>query len=830
MPCTRYSLVPWFLLATLAIFVLADGRATLADEMDHWSLKPVQAVVPPAVENDWGRGPVDAFVLRRLDDEGLGPSADAEPGTLIRRVYLDMLGLPPTPGEIEEFARAIRDTDIDQAYDRLVDRVLASPRYGERWAQHWLDVVRFAESSGSEINQWSMTSWPYRDYVIRAFNADRSYDQFIFEQLAGDQCEEDAATGFLVAGPYDRVVNQDPKFKALQRQDELDEIVKANSATFLGMTIECARCHDHRFDPFTQRDYYAMQAIFSGVRYKERRLRGEENDRWQGQLPELDARMTPLREQLETLRTREELRPAIDLDETEERFEPVETTSLRFTIEATHDAGTAHLDELEVWSAGDASVNVALSENGSTVTSSGHARGGGGKHHDYVIDGKRKWDNFWRADKLGPAWLQIDFPRPMEIDRIVWATRFLKAVPADYRAEVLQGGEWIVVSHSRDRMLNVYDKRNAEDVVLEGVVSDNVRYMTKLTHELGEMQREYDRLEIGPQAFVGKFEEPLVTQVLDRGDPGQPLEKISPAIPVVFGSIRSLESQEKPPSSADRRIAFARWLGAPTHPLTARVMVNRIWQHHFGTGIVDTPSDFGTMGARPTHPELLDWLASDFVQSGWSIKHVHRRILRSSTFRQASTPRTDAIQIDGDSRLLWRFPPRRLAAEVVRDSILSTSGTLDLRMYGPGFSFFKRHAGHEKNTFADAIPREQTDSASWRRMIYGTKIRQESVAVFGEFDCPDAGQMAPKRSRSTTPLQALGMLNSPFISEQVKHCSRRVKGHGDTTRQMLRVFSIVLGRQPSPQESFRLTQLARLQGVEQVCRVLWNTNEFLFLQ
>lgn len=815
------------------ILGLADGRIAFADGIlgtDHWSLKPVKALAPPAIEDDWIRGPVDAFVLRRLLEESLRPSAGAEPGTLIRRVYLDMLGIPPTPEEIEEFARSARGNDVDQAYDRLVDRVLASPRYGERWAQHWLDVVRFAESSGSEINQWSMNSWPYRDYVIRAFNEDRPYDRFIFEQIAGDQCSEDAATGFLVTGPYDRVLNQDPKFKALQRQDELDEIVKSTSAAFLAMTVECARCHDHKFDPFTQRDYYAMQAVFAGVRYKERRLPGEKNDRWQAQLPELDADIVPLRERLETLRTHQGLRPAIDLEETEERFDPVETTSLRFVMEATHDGGGAHLDELEVWSAGDSSVNVALSENGSTVTSSGHARGGGVKHPDYVIDGKRKWDNFWRAEKLGPAWLQIDFPRPMEIDRIVWAARFLKGVPADYRVEVLQGEEWAAVSHSRDRMLNIYDKRDAEAIVLEGVAPDQVRHLTKLTHELGEMQREYNRLEAGPQAFLGKFEDPPVTQVLGRGDPTQPLGEVSPAIPVVFDASRSPESLENQPSSADRRIAFARWLGDPAHPLTARVMVNRIWQHHFGLGIVGTPSDFGTKGSRPSHPELLDWLASDFVQSGWSIKHLHRRILRSGTYRQASTPRADALQVDGGSRLLWRFPPRRLAAEVVRDSILYTSGALDLRMYGPGFAFFKRHEGHEKNTFADAIPREQTDPASWRRMIYGTKIRQESVAVFGEFDCPDAGQMAPRRSRSTTPLQALGMLNSPFISEQAKHFSRRVQGHGNTTRKMLRVFSMVLGRQPSPEESFGLAQLARSQGVEQVCRVLWNTNEFLFLQ
>lgn len=806
------------------------ARAAVLPSTDHWSLQPIEAVTKPIVDDPWIRGTIDGFVLRRLDAETLRPSPDAKPEVLIRRVYLDMLGIPPTPEEVEEFVHSTQGRGIGPAYDRLIDRVLASPRYGERWAQHWLDVVRFAESSGSEINQWSSNSWPYRDYVIRAFNEDRPYDSFIFEQIAGDQCAEDAATGFLVAGPYDRVLNQDPKFKALQRQDELDEIVKATSAAFLGMTVECARCHDHKFDPFTQRDYYAMQAVFAGVRYRERRLRGEEDDRWQAQLPEVEAKMAPLRDRLETLRVRQGLRSAIDLEETEERFDPVETTSLRFVMDATHDGDGAHLDELEIWSTGEPSRNVALATQGSTVTASGHARGGGAKHPDYVIDGKRKWDNFWKAEKLGTAWLQIHFPRSIEVNRIVWATRRSKGVPADYRIEVLQGGEWTVVAHSRNRILNVYDKRKAEDIVLEGVVPDQVRTLTKWTHELGELQREYDRLEDGPQAFLGNFEDPPITQVLSRGDPTQPLGEISPGVPVVFREGQSLASSEKEPSGAARRMAFARWLGDPAHPLTARVMVNRIWQHHFGMGLVDTPSDFGTKGSRPSHPELLDWLAADFVRSGWSIKHVHRRILRSTTYRQSSTPRADALQVDSDTRWLWRFPPRRLAAEVVRDSILYTSGTLDLRMYGPGFAFFKRHEGQEKNTFADAIPREQVDPASWRRMIYGTKIRQEGVAVFGEFDCPEAGQMAPKRSRSTTPLQALGMLNSPFVSEQAKHFARRFQDGGNSTWQMLQVFSTVLGRQPSTKESFWLRKLARSHGVGQVCRVLWNTNEFLFLQ
>jgi hypothetical protein len=798
---------------------------------DHWSLQPVNTITPPRPEDPWIRGPIDTFILDRLRMEDFDSSPDADPRTLIRRVYLDMLGLPPTPEEIQTFLTDGESTDLDAAYERLVDRVLANPHHGERWAQHWLDVVRFAESSGFEINQWSKTAWPYRDYVIRALNEDRPYDRFIFEQIAGDQCAEDAATGFLVAGPYDRVVNQALKFKKLQRQDEFDEIIKATGTAFLGVTIECARCHDHKFDPFTQRDYYALQAVFAGVRYKERRLRGPKNDRWQAKLPEIESRITPLKAKLETFRQQAGLRPSIDLEETEERFDAVETSSIRLVVEATSSGDGAHLDEFEVWSATAPARNVALSENGARVTSSGHSQGGGAKLPQYVIDGKRQIDNFWKAEKLGSAWLRIDLPQVVAVNRIVWATRVLAwGAPVDYRVEVLKNDRWVVVAHSHDRMPHIVDQRKTEDFQLDGLTPDQIQQLVGTLQEVGRLQTEYDRLEDGPQAFLGKFDEPEPTHILNRGDPMQPLDPVGPNAPAILGVLQFegfAETSAVPETT--RRASLARWLGDPSNPLTARVMVNRIWQYHFGTGLVETPSDFGTMGSPPTHPALLDWLANDFMRSGWSIKHVHRRILRSSTYRQASTPREDALLVDGGTRWLWRFPPRRLAAEVLRDSILYTSGALDPSMYGPGFAFFERHKGHENNTFADALPREQLEQASWRRMIYGTKIRQENVAVFGDFDCPNAGQTAPRRSRSTTPIQALGMLNSPFVNQQAELFSKRVQGGANVYVWVRRAFSIALGRQPTPEELRKLTALAGAYGLEQVCRVLWNTNEFLFL-
>ena len=416
---------------------------------DHWSLQPIQAVTPPDLQDPWIRNPVDAFILDALRGKQLSPSPDAEPRTLIRRVHLDMLGIPPTPAEID------------------------------------------------------------------AFVAD--------------------------AQRNDRVLNQAPKFKKLQRQDELDEIIKSTSAAFLGLTIECARCHDHKFDPFTQEDYYSMQAVFAGVRYRERRLRGSENDRWRKRLPKLRAKIKAVKAMLEKSRKLLGLRPPIDLEETEERFDGVETTSLRFVIESTTDAAVAHLDELEVWSATEPPQNVALAANGARVSSSGHSRGGGAKHPDYVIDGKRQVDNFWKAEKLGPVWLKIDFPHAVSIDRIVWATRQPKGIPADYRVEVLKEESWIRVAHSRDRVPHHFDQRKTDDLHLEGLTPDQTGHIATLLGQLGPLQKEYGRLEEGPQAFLGVFEEPEATYVLNRGDPTQPLKAVAPDAPTILGNLQLRE-------------------------------------------------------------------------------------------------------------------------------------------------------------------------------------------------------------------------------------------------------------------------------------------------
>jgi hypothetical protein len=371
-------------------------------------------------------------------------------------------------------------------------------------------------------------------------------------------------------------------------------------------------------------------------------------------------------------------------------------------------------------------------------------------------------------------------------------------------------------------MLHVEDRRPVGDITIDGIAPEQVEHLASLVAGIRDGKAEQGRLEAGPQVFAGGFGTPEPTYLLRRGDPMQRQEEVEPNTPGVLGSLElSTEADD-----VRRREALARHLTSPDHPLTARVMVNRIWQHHFGTGLVSSPSDFGRMGEPPSHPELLDWLASEFIQGGWSVKHLHRIILASSAFRQESTPRDEALAIDADARLLWRFPPRRLEGEAIRDAILLASGSLNRDMSGPGFDFFNQRGG-----LSDYIPVDHDDPSGWRRMIYAIKIRMQAVDVFGPFDCPDAGQMTPKRTQSITPIQALSLWNSTFVMRQAGLLADRVRDEAgsDLSAQIDRAVWLALSRPPTEVEAERLLALGREHGLDQVCRVLLNTNAFLLI-
>ena len=978
---------------------------------------------------------LDRFVVRRLRERGLELAPRADRRTLVRRLYLDVLGLPPSFEDIEAFAADRQPA----AWERLVDRVLASPRYGERAAQHWLDVVRYGDTHGFEVNTSRENAWPYRDWVIDALNRDQPYDRFVFEQIAGDTVGAPQATGFLVAAAalLPGQIGADDESKRLARQDELDEIIQGTTATFLGLTVSCARCHDHKFDPITSRDYYAMQAFFAGIEYGDRPLtdraqrermaraaslapriealraelarfeprafstrtvvadeldtdraqhlaksngqgtnpdgagRGEKNDvgdahrvsnlsggrytwwdnapgrdvlayrpgvegrfrtwiSWgvhgsgvhtrdaryvfdrdgdlatrgdqselarvdqyypagvhEGETPKrplwsgfldigvlewgessrlivrggetgtgITADVIVLQEPGEFAeagsgsslpkRTPPRFRRPVNARGNVERFPATRAKFLRFTTLATVDDNRHEpcIDELEVFTAlpadavarGESTRNVAAASAGAVASSSGNYDDPVRHRLEHIHDGRYGNAQSWISNQRGGGWVQIEFAEPTDVDRVEWARdrtgKFPDRLPVRYRIDVsLDGTSWRRVAGHDDRVPfdAPYDRvaalRRRVDPESFGALERRIEELDRLR----DRKRELERARV---VFAGISREPDETFVLRRGDPEQRLESIGPRVPQFLGGDDSVRrAAVASPKDEGRRVALARWIASPENPLTARVMVNRIWQIHFGRGIVDTPSDFGVSGIPPTHPDLLDWLAGEFVRSGWSMKALHRRILVSATYRQSSRHDETASSVDRDNRYWWRFPSRRIEAEAIRDGMLVASGELQLDMGGPGFDFFRSRGG--LNGFP---PVTEFGPDKLRRMIYAHKIRMESVPVFGAFDCPDAGQATPVRSRSTTAIQALGLFNSPFVIARAERLAGRVQrevespGSSDVSaRSVERAFEIALGRRPSAVELRASLRTVDEHGLATLCRVLLNCSEFLVL-
>ncbi len=797
----------------------------------HWSLKPVTRppVPAPAGGKATAPNPIDVFVAARLEEQKLTLSAASDRRAFIRRIYLVMHGLPPAPEEVRLF---VGDTRPD-AVEKLVDRVLASARYGERWARHWLDVARFAESNGFETNHERSNAYHYRDYVIRSLNEDKPYDQFIQEQIAGDAFGSDAGTGFLVAGAYDVVKSPDINLTLMQRQDELADIVNTTGTAFLGLTLGCARCHDHKFDPISQKDFYAIQAVFAGVNFAERPLRRKLTATEEKERAVLEEEATARQAVLASLKQKaatakaggargKALRPSVTARFNEETFSPVEATAVRFTILAAT-ASEPCLDELEIFDRN--GTNVALASAGTKPTASGTLPGYAIHKLEHLNDGISGNKRSWIADTTGRGWVQLDFAGKRRIERIVWSRDreggFNDRVATDYRIEAaLEPGKWTEIASSKDREPVGAADPNA---FLTYLSEADARVARDLQDQVREATAQVAKLSGGQPAWLGTFSQPKPTHRLYRGDPMQEREVVAPDAVTVLGSL-GLAADEP---EQQRRIQLAGWIASPRNPLTARVMVNRIWHYIFGTGIVDTPSDFGANGGTPTNPALLDWLAAEFVRSGWSIKHVQKLILLSRTFGQSAAPRPDGMAVDAEARLLWRFPPRRLEAEAIRDCMLAASGAIDLRMGGPGFHLQRKEGDNVDRYF----PKEQFGTNDFRRMVYLTRIRQEQDSVFGAFDCPSGNQVMPKRSRSNTPLQALNLFNSNFVLEQADLFSARLRREAGEKpdAQVGRAFQLVYGREPDRFERQESAAMIRDLGLDAFCRALYNTSEFLFV-
>ena len=720
------------------------------------------------------------------------------------------------------------------AYERLVDRLLASPRYGERWARHWLDAVRFGESHGYETNNLRPNAWPYRDWAIRAFNDDLPFARFVAEQLAGDALPDGdwlsrSATGFLVGGTHDVVGNQTPEGMKQQRVDDLDDMITATGSAFLGLTVHCARCHDHKFDPIKQADYYGLQAIFAGVEHAERavpapdveappsRSPGRSRPSWRGSTP-TSTPTHPL-----TGPGIEASPPPPGRSRPQRRAVPAHPRPVR-PLHASGPRPTAPSRASTSWRSsrpGDAPKNLALASAARRPRASSLYPND--PHHaiEHLNDGQYGNSRSWISREPGGGWIEIELAEEAEIDRVVWGRDRLREyrdrLPTSYidrgrhRARAT-GASWptrptataAVGRRRRDRRRP--DRRGATNCG-----RSSPRWPTRC------------------RSTPARFKTPGPTRILRRGDPMQPGARGRPG-----GLERRRARRSSSPATRPRAPAawpWRRWIADPPIPLPPRVAVNRAWHHHFGRGIVATPGDFGFNGDRPSHPELLDWLAREFLDNGGRSEadpppDRHERDL--SPVEPRSTPRR--WPQDRDDRLLWRMSPRRLEAEAIRDAMLSASGSLDLRMGGPGYSIW------EENTNYVVVfkPRDDLGPDANRRMIYQFKPRSQPDPTFGAFDCPDAALVAPRRNTSTTALQALNLLNSRFVLAQSRTLRRPPEDARRATIRRARsslAFRLAFGREPTEAEAKRgRRRWCASTGPAALARALYNANEFVYVR
>ncbi len=683
----------------------------------YWAYRPVQRPDLPHVRNPaWVRNPIDAFVLAKLEAKELLPAPPADRVALIRRVAYDLTGLPPSPAEVDAF---LNDHAPD-AYEKLIDRLLESPQYGERWGRHWLDLVRYAETNGYERDGPKPFAWRYRDYVIQSFNDDKPYDQFIREQLAGDELPGDhpeaiIATGYYRLGLWD----DEPADPKQARYDDLDDIVATTAQVFLGMTMNCARCHDHKIDPILQRDYYQLVAFF------------------------------------------QDIQPYSDTRSTISRFNLTDIAPLAVRAQ--------YAQQLK--------------------------------------------DHEARRSELMAAMTRIE-------------DAAIKKMPAeDQRAAEGPDRPQVIAGKLKKFLTPEQDKEYAQ-------LKTHLDVLRKLPDPRRDLALSVNHC----------LAHPPVTHVLVRGNPHAPAAPVEPAFPEVLGhQAPTIPVASKEARSSGRRMVLANWIASPQNQLTARVLVNRLWQYHFGRGIVASTNDFGKFGTAPTHPELLDWLASEFVSGGWRIKRLHKLILLSSTYRMSSQANEQALRVDPANALFWRFPMRRLTAEEVRDSILSVSGRLNLKAGGPSI-----YPPIPKDVLAgQSVPgqgwRPSPREEASRRSVYVHVKRSLLVPILSAHDQADTDSSCPVRYTTTVPTQALGMLNGDFTYEQAAAFAQRLQREapGDLEAQVRRAIRLTTARSPAVDEVQKdvafvrelqaQAKLREADALKYYCLMALNTNEFVYL-
>ncbi|MEO2011221.1 MAG: DUF1553 domain-containing protein [Pirellulaceae bacterium] len=828
--------------------------------------------------------PIDALIQQSLDRMNLAPSAEADRRTLIRRLHFDLLGLPPKPEVVEAFVTSKNP----KAYDKLVDQLLASPHYGERFARHWLDIAHYADTHGFERDKLRPHAWPYRDYVISAFNEDKPYMEFLREQIAGDVLrpdDEDAviATGFLAAGPWDFVGQVETRSGVLRRSArtlDLDDMVTQVFTSALGVTLNCARCHDHKLDPISQEEYYRITAVFAGVKRADRSVSDALKDKL-------------VKERLQLLEAINRIAPGVDLadvvgggdglgsgafkDGIDPRTGRIERKPMGFLTDIKPNrfspSPNRFVDGVFIPQAGKDKPDIPISSTGLTIPS---VRGADGKAWDVIRNGpvdRTHSTVLGGVDftKEGNALLGLHANAGITFDlaelrRTVGrdTLRFTSQVGyfgtrgdnsfADARVYV-DGREVVkflklkrsdslqdmdIPLPASVRFLTLIATASGNGIGMDQVGFGNPKLKAPET-ELPEKQRrlladlhkrkktldeKIGALGTGKvHAVVPETKMPEV-RILERGNPEAPT-----GVPLAPGALSALQMLDPDLGSvasteAERRLALAHWITHEDNPLVYRVMANRLWQWTFGNGIVETSSDFGRGGQKPTHPELLDWLAEELRTRNGSIKAITRLIVTSVTYRQVSHT-AHGMAADADNRFLWRQTPRRLQAEEMRDAVLATSGKLNLKAGGPGYRDFKY-----TEAYAPIYRYITPDTPDlWRRSIYRFVVRTTPHEFLTTLDCPDPSNLTPKRLTTTTPLQALTLSNNPFMLKQVGYFAARLKqdAGAKAADQVDRAFRLALGRPPEPAESKVALQTVRDKGLFALCHALLNANEFAYV-
>ena len=717
---------------------------------DHWAFEPPRRADLPRLEDEgWVRTPIDRFIKHQLEEQGIQPVGPAAKRTLFRRAYLTLVGLPPTPDELETHLR----DDSPDAYKKVVDDLLSRPQYGERWARHWLDVVRYAESNGYERDGAKPYAWRYRDYVINSFNNDKPFDRFLTEQLAGDEIEGSNAESqigatFLRLGSWD----DEPADPMVDRYDQLDDVLGVTATTFLGLSIRCARCHDHKFEPLSQKDYYRLLAVFKPLK------------RPQDKRTDLD-RLVGSEEELAAYRTAIE-RAKQKVERRKRELEKVRKAVMKRTLESGNNA----------------IPSVNLFDHAATLL-----------------------------------------------------------------AMQRQPGQ----RNDREKELVAAFDKKLDTAISQFATLEEASRIETLRQEIETIERA--RPPEPPRAYIW-YEDtsiPPVTRVLARGDTTQPTSVVDAETPTILGA-SSLDPEQRPLYSTGRRLALARWMASPQNPLVARVMVNRIWQGYFGEGLVTSENDFGVAGERPSHTELLDYLATEFIEAGWSLKHMHRLIANSAVFQLSSAWDEAAGRIDAENRLLWRWRTRRLEAETVRDSMLAVSGRLNLTMGGPSIFPKLPQAVLDGQSVPGKGWKTSDEEEASRRSVYIFVKRSLRVPELDLLDAPDSSSSCEQRRVSTTGPQALTFLNGEFTHRQAADLAARLAKEAgkDPPAQVRLAFTLALGRPPTNAEvsealDFLTNQAEQIRAddtaagregtntkkkaLDAFCLILLNTNEFFYL-